>query len=81
MPIDSVALSLRAAEVERGDHRVMQAVRGRGAFGGGADIGKQQRELVAADAGEAVALADHPLDALGDADDQLVAGEMAVACR
>ena len=70
---------LRRAEIEGRDHRVVDAMRHGSALHGILDVEEHQGELVAAEAGEAVALTDHAADALGDAGDQPVARAMAGA--
>ncbi len=71
-------VDLRRAEIEWRDHRVDDAMSRCGTVRGAVDLRQDQRELVAAKPGEAVAVAYGSPDAFDDADQQAVAGLMAV---
>src|SRR4029079_11212572 len=66
-------------DVERGGQLLVDAGGDEGGVGAGAHVVDEDRELVAAEAGERVAGTDAALEAPGDFDEELVAREVAQA--
>ena len=77
MPIERLDRQRQGVDGDRSLQRGADALEHRQHAVGLVEIGQQQAELVAAEAGERVRVADRAADALGDLDQQLVAGGVA----
>ena len=74
----------RDGDAAQGEGLLQRAVQAGGDLGHGAavgDVGQEDRELVAAEAGQDVLAAQDGAQARGDVDEQLVAVVVARACR